>query len=510
MSYLRLICFLAFVILICSITSCENNTSPKNGSLHGIITLAEQRSGERFFLDNNSGIAVALYCVPESDSIRDRVSSNYPNIGSELLREHEFDHRIQNSITYAITDAQGGFVINDIQYGSYNVAIFKDGWDVEYLYGVIIDSEDTDLNAASGQSNSIVLDSVSYLEGYITSPFTFESGSTYIITSDISMINDVTFESGTKIYVNPGISINIYAKASFTYQNLVPIYISSSNGLYSLSNSEPTAMSKFSALHLRESSTVVGGKIEGLLMSFAEDGLVLNVNNIEISDCNYLWSSKGILGSGIVDITIERAGFYSCGSIESAALDLSASNELVVQNCVFLDNSIALKQLACTASTVQDCYFQGNTQSDVMNLYETIGNVNHCEFRNSNVAIDTSGRSRTTVSYCNIYARIGIFNYIQLNWFASWFTANNNNLYCTDFAARTKAVFWTPYINYLDAKNNFWNTSSSSQIDELIWDQNDEDPDDEYYDRYQGIIEYIPYRNSRVVGAGINNGNFGN
>ena len=53
----------------------------------------------------------------------------------------------------------------------------------------------------------------------------------------------------------------------------------------------------------------------------------------------------------------------------------------------------------------------------------------------------------------------------------------------------------------LDFKNNFWNTTSTTEIDELIIDFNDLGLELNY--GVTSIVNYVPYKNGPVAGAGI-------
>jgi hypothetical protein len=48
----------------------------------------------------------------------------------------------------------------------------------------------------------------------------------------------------------------------------------------------------------------------------------------------------------------------------------------------------------------------------------------------------------------------------------------------------------------VNGKNNWWGTINKSDINRYIYDENDDNSD-------RGILEYEPYENSEIAGAGV-------
>jgi hypothetical protein len=212
----------------------------------------------------------------------------------------------------------------------------------------------------------------------------------------------------------------------------------------------------------------------------------------------------GLQFEQVENINVNRCNIVSSADIELGGITLISSSNSTIRNLIAIKCAVAVRQHTSTNSTVSNSYFYKNSLIDVYNLYETTGVVSHCTFDGSNVAIDTSGRCNTSVQYCNITARIGLYNHNQLNWHPTTFSANFNNFICSLYAVQTRSTFYgTTNPIYLNCENNYWGTAVASEINSKIWDRNDESTSHPEYNYLLGIVDYLPLKNNLIPNNGI-------
>jgi len=117
-------------------------------------------------------------------------------------------------------------------------------------------------------------------------------------------------------------------------------------------------------------------------------------------------------------------------------------------------------------------------------------------------AVFNAGDSTVNIEYNNISAQIGINNnMVYSHYYNAIPTTKNNNILCTEYALFTQSLF--RYEHSFDSINNYYYTQSIEEIDDLIWDRNDEDPQHIYYEYYLGIFVYNPVSYDFIQSAGL-------
>ena len=147
-----------------------------------------------------------------------------------------------------------------------------------------------------------------------------------------------------------------------------------------------------------------------------------------------------------------------------------------------------------------------NGSREYINSWESTCEFSHNLVDNQGIGIENTGKSNLTIIYNHIKAQKCIQTYHSLNWYNTvnngWTKANNNNFIAEIYAVESLAGYYYPEGPYpLDFKNNYWNTTSSVIIDELIVDFNDLGL--VAGSGVSSIVNYVPFKNGPVAGAGI-------
>ncbi len=123
------------------IAGCTKSTSPKVGSLAGVVQLVNDTGDEANDPPDHSGVLIALYELAEPDTIVTSARAAYPSVGFTIDQNSEFDHRLSARISETTSDASGTFVLSKVPNGTYNLVIMKSGWGFRYKYSVKVDGE---------------------------------------------------------------------------------------------------------------------------------------------------------------------------------------------------------------------------------------------------------------------------------------------------------------------------------------------------------------------------------
>jgi len=192
-------------------------------------------------------------------------------------------------------------------------------------------------------------------------------------------------------------------------------------------------------------------------------------------------------------------------SQDAAAISNYTVNGCNVQDNIFYNNYISLKHEIVKSAVVSNNAFISGSR-EFINSWESTCEFSHNLVDNNGVGVENTGKSNLTISYNHLKAQKCIQTYHTLNWYNTidngLTKANNNNFIATDYAVESLAHFFYSEDAYpLDFKNNYWNTTASVIIDELIVDFNDLGVVSPLW--VYSIVNYIPYKNGPVAGAGI-------
>jgi len=458
-----------------------------------------------------SGVTVALYRPAELDKDIQAVNLSHPNLGVIITQQTEFDHRLQNPYKTTLSAPNGSFTLKGIKPGSYNLVLMKQGWGVRYLHNVSITDGDNTLAAQSAQNSSfnnrsgkstVELYPVTELAGIISESFEFQIHHSYIATNNITFTGAVAFSPDAFIWIDPARKMSCYGQVSSPEGSSGYVRLTSSDRMYATTISEASDVSRYYSFECAAQAQFTQDKLSNILSSFSSFGIIVKTPGLTISNMIFRQSRQGLTVEQTNTVTVTKCNVIATDDAEQGGITLTDCENTVCSNLIVKDCKVGLRQHSCEDATVTNCYFRDTLSKSVYNLYDNTGSVTNCTFENSDIAIDNSGESTAYIAFCNINARIGLYNYAQTNWVGAYFTANNNNFDCSQHGIKTFAVFYSEF--HLNATYNYWNTTSSSEISgDLIYDRYDVDPSNQDYYRLWGIIDYVPFRLSSVQTAGI-------
>jgi len=461
--------------------SCSSGTEPeKTGSISGTVQLVDD--GKSLSLDY-SGLKVAVYKPATLDSTIVRINNEYPGIGVIISQETEFDHRLQNPIATATTDASGAYNVSGLSGGVYNVVFLKDGWTVKYLYSVSVPGGGT---TALGQMQ--IKPAISLTESFYSS-MEFESDRTYIVNNTMSIVGSASIQRGARIYLNNGSVMKFYSGLDVTG--------GSDNGNYWWMD---TAFNLYSAtgvvidsLQYAGGMSLYGGNTQ---LSY---GLIRRTNyaittfdgtfSFQDMDVCYFNTGYSLNNSGAI---LSKVQLRNGSTIGLQAL--STSDTLTINKCLVYNTADGVVAYTAGGYSVRDSYFIANVNA--VYPQNCSGVVEHNNFYQNTYDI-RQYNAQSTISYNNFFHTRNTTllprNYALIR---------NNNFYKSDvFFINIRGGNVNTYSIVqadLDAKENYW---AVSNIDPFILDK----LDNANYPGTECIfqVNYLPKKYSMVVDAGI-------
>ncbi len=477
------------IIFILFTTSCDNGTKTQKGIISGLITLEGQT--------DYSGITVLLYSAEIMPAKLKEINNQYPQLAFPLEDKHIFDHREWTPLFSVATNKSGAFSFPETIYGKYIIAYLKEGWGYNYICDIELNAPEISVNNI--QKKELILYPEIMVPATIEGSYSFLQNKCYIVENDVTALPNSTlnFAKDAKILIAPSKKITIYGNCSFP-EGEEFTFITSYSGIYSSSNID---------LLNGEGIVYTGlvGTIKNLCITHQNTGLSIRTNGTTLShllvrDCVY-----GITSLQVNNLEINNSAIMNNTSQDAAAISNYTVNGCNVQGNIFYDNYISLKHEIVKNAVVNNNAFI-NGSREYINSWESTCEFSHNLVDNQGIGIENTGKSNLTIIYNHIKAQKCIQTYHSLNWYNTvnngWTKANNNDFIAEVYAIESIAYYYYPEGPYpLDFKNNYWNTASSVIIDELIVDFNDLGVVSPLW--VYSIVNYVPYKNYPVAGAGI-------
>ena len=482
----------SFIVFIAIITillfSCDSGTKTQKGVISGVISLEGQ--------NDYSGITVMLYSAEIVPAKLKEINNQYPQLAFTLEDKHIFDHREWTPLFTVITNKSGAFSFPETIYGKYIIAYLKEGWGYNYLFDIELNAQEISVNNI--QKKELILYPEIIVPASIEGSYSFLQNKCYIVENDVTALPNSTlnFAKDAKILIAPSKKINIYGNCFFPEGDEFT-FITSYSGIYSSSNID---------LLNGEGIVYTGlmGTIKNLCITHQNTGLSIRTNgttlsNLLVRDCVY-----GISSLQVNNLEINNSAIMNNTSQDAAAISNYTINGCNVQGNIFYNNYISLKHEIVKNAVVTNNAFI-NSSREFINSWESTCEFSHNLIDNNGIGIENTGKSNLTISYNYIKAKICVQTYNTLHWYntidSGWTKANNNNFIAEIYAVESLATYIYPEGPYpLDFKSNYWNTTSTTEIDCLIIDFNDLG-----LGGYgvTSIVNYIPFKNGPVAGAGI-------
>ena len=483
-------CFIALISLVAILLcSCDSNTKIQKGVISGVIILDGQT--------DYSGITVMLYSTDIVPEKLKEINKQYPQLAFPLKDKHIFDHRERTPLFTVVTNNNGFFSFPEVVYGKYIITYLKEGWGCNYLFDIELNAQDVSVNNI--QKADLTLYPETIVPATIERNYNFLQNHCYIVENDVTALptSTLNFTQDAKILIAPSKKINVYGSCSFPEVDDFS-YVTSYSGIYSSTNTE--ILNGEGIVYLG-----VTGIINNICIAHQNTGISIRTNettlhHLLVRDCVF-----GITSFEVNNLEISNSIIMDNKSQDAAAISNYTVNGCNVQDNIFYNNYISLKHEIVKSAVVSNNAFISGSR-EFINSWESTCEFSHNLVDNNGVGVENTGKSNLTISYNHLKAQKCIQTYHTLNWYNTidngLTKANNNNFIATDYAVESLAHFFYSEDAYpLDFKNNYWNTTASVIIDELIVDFNDLGVVSPLW--VYSIVNYIPYKNGPVAGAGI-------
>lgn len=222
------------------------------------------------------------------------------------------------------------------------------------------------------------------------------------------------------------------------------------------------------------------------------------------------------------NLSISRSVFINNKNYGISAVQIGLSNKVDIRNCIFVNQPIGFNlEFTDTTTSIKNSIFVSNGESGI-NAITTGARIENNFFSGNKHSINgysnVSGAPlkiyynsfATSLNY-HIYLR-GQDSEIKYNdinstsgaiWLGDMYlkktysVLNYNNLYGKRYLLRLGSN--TANVN---ARYNYWGTTSESEIRNLIFDRNDVSTSDPFYTGY-GIVDYSNYLTEPIKEAGV-------
>ncbi|MBW6516854.1 MAG: right-handed parallel beta-helix repeat-containing protein, partial [Candidatus Cloacimonetes bacterium] len=442
---------------------------------------------------DHSNITVSIYNLANLDQDIASINRDYPHIGVQISQVTEFDHRSHYPIASGLTDVNGSFEIKDIASGTYNFVARKEGWGFIYKHNVDIEKGTTNI---STYNEPIFLYPEVLIVNNVFEEMILESNRHYIFEENTVFHNGshLVIKPGTVLRINPLRSITIMGGLTAEYLSGEYFKVTSNDGFHPV-NSD---ISNYANVTIESTASITNNKLSGGIFSFGNFGIILKTSGIEIENVIFNNKLTGCYAMQINDVMINRVLFRGSQDENNASLYTENMNDSIVKNSIFANNLRGARIQNSENNLLTNNYFINNENISLLHWFYSNNVIEESIFSNTQVGILNSGGSSVSIQRNVISAVIGVNNidYLSSGGYA-FPTINYNNFDCSEYAVRTR---YAGPIRYHDATHNYWGTTVVSEIEELIWDKNDEPETNTINNAY---IDYVPFLNQPYEGAGI-------
>jgi hypothetical protein len=457
-----------------------------NGSIQGTVVL----DGETV----HSGITVLLYVDNTFENDLKQICEDYPSVGFPIESRHLFDHRMNTPIKETITADNGFYSFTDVPHGKYIVVYYKVGWGYNYLFDIELNN---DLYTITNECNSLF--------ATIQVPFInhdeyhFLADRCYLIEGDSFFLSDssIYLEQGTRILVAPNSKITIGGNLFVTANPGSMIHLTSSDQIYEYNISPLVARS----IEILPSANF--NELSHLMLSYFADGLIIRASDTTIKNSVFYHNTRSCYFENSVNHDFCN-NFVMNNLVSIPAVGFQQGNNVRIERNCFLDNHTSLKLDLTYNSLVRNNLFTGG-ELHIDQVYSSSGLIEFNDFKQVTRSISNSSKSNMTIQFNQfesdvcIFLGTGDFNTID----QGWTKANSNNFSANSYVVEATTKYYysnnDPYP--LDFTNNYWSTSTITDIPALIYDMNDAGPSSDEWNWAR--VDYIPIRTSQVPTAGI-------
>ncbi len=445
-----------FISSICLLWYCSNPSGSNDDTVtfSGTVTL----EGET----DHSGVKVSLYEPVELDTALVRINKQYPDIGVHISQEKEFDHREHESVYNTTTNAEGRWTIEKVKNGTYNVVAEKDSfgwrykWNVNKTVNMILKKAKILKGSYSGQyafeNDFIQIDGDAYfdansqlqLKGVNT--FLFIRNSTVTIRGDFNCTNNLKsyfFTNGT----NTDVQLKFENQSQLNLKNLFLI------------NSIEFTMSRTNA------------EVENcIFQNYNANGLIVNETPCRLT--NVIFNNSNI------------------GAV------INESMYVLLEKSIVINNGNGIDGFDLDSLKIANNYF--NNEVNDLILVKVNGEIGNNQFENTEIGMTASDKTDINVeenNFINNNTNIFLKKVSHLGNQLEIEMHMNNFINTSDYIIEMNTSTVKDSVNAL---NNYWGTISEYDIQNKIYDANDNDHVNMRY------VIYKPFLVSATDFAGIN------
>lgn len=480
-----LLILLIFISMLFLFTGCDSGD--RTYSIKGRVELIPL---EKYGIEvprDFANVTVLAYRTVAIDPVMADLNASHPNHGVVFDQSVVFDHRLGIPHATTQTAADGQFTIKKLSEGRYNIVAYREDWGFKYLLDVNVQD---DINGLT-----IHVPPVIDLPLQLSSDYQMIDGVVYRATSDMIVLPDqkLSAHGNHTIMLAPNSSLSIYGGINVI--DNATVRFMSSDKTYSHSQTE---VGRFNQINIVGISDQI---LQGLRIRDSMYGIrVTNCGRISILNSVFEGFYQSLILSNTQNINISKCVFSKSTDSSLGALYGEFVQNITIERSVFYDNAIGMTLTGCNPGLVKNNYFKNNSERDVHSGTSSVTTIEYNAFPNSITAI-TNFAGTIEAYYNDITAVTGIHSYQN----AATFTARYNNLDCTEYGIISKGTFGGTGIREMIATNNFWFTTSASEIEQKIYDRNDEDPQNPNYDLLKTVVIYRPYAHNRISAAGLRN-----
>lgn len=475
-----LICFALLALLGCS--SCSK---PKTASLSGSVVLTNDSGDPLLDPVDFSGVTIALYAPAALDTTLVRLNTKHPQIGVIISQESEFDHRGAEPLKLTSSAADGSFLLEGVDAGTYNLAFISPEWGVRYVCG---------LQLAEGENRelaSVVMFPVTSYGSYQEDDIVFQAEHNYLIEETAFFVGNITIEPGALIYATAGSSLKMYGDLSTPVEgsNTEAWKILPAKNAFTAVPADIGVEDYWFALEIRGADS----ELKGGIIRHVSNSVAVFTDYIEVSDMIFRYANTGLSiqqGNATISNVIATDCLNTGINIQS---DQVGTTE--VTRCIIMNNYAGVSVTLLGEFDVNNNYLYNITRG--VWPVSCTGVITHNEFE---------------LVYDDIFQHAGhadvFYNkfYHTRHWTIRPYHSllvNYNDFYHTDaYFVVIRVNSYPPTYSYVfedfDARNNYW---APANVEPYIWDAVD-NPD------YPGeecahYVLYQPRRANPVPGAGI-------
>ncbi len=486
MHRIRIAYFLALCLMM-SLVSCGKTTSSDKGVVAGKITLDGQT--------DNSGVLVSIYLAGVVPEKVHSINNDYPQVAFQVTDKVCFDHRSFTPLATTTTNQEGKFSFGELPYDKYIIAYNKEGWGYNYIFDFVLNQSDLDIST----TYDLKLYHEQEIPAYLDGAYTFESGKCYVSESNVVFGENaqITMQNNTRILLGQNVKISSYGVLTSPAGESWA-HITSLTGIYT-GNASPT--------QLAEGLSILGGtnSVHNISFSYLSNALMVKSANQIINKTSFRSCILGLTANTTSDFTLSSSLFINNQDVNGSACYLYNVARVSIEKCLYHGNYISLRHELVKDAVVEDNAII-DSERGFLNLWESTAIFQHNEISSEGIGIENSGRSNLDIRYSNILAKTCVKLYHTVNWYnlpnLGWTRGNYNNFQSTMYSIQAEARYYNNGQPFpLDFSNNYFNTTSQDEINDLVYDVND------FPDPYVGsdgaVVNYLPYKMSKVAIAGI-------